>query len=182
MNVYELDQFPEYQALRESTVADVEVFWGFNGTPKAAAWIPAEVTLFRESDFFEGTKPSDFPYLTPGVPVFTPRSLTAVKDLLEPHGEILPLRSEDGVFFAYNITRIVDCLDVANSQVSFFRDGVRIMDVKRYAFFPERIAGIPIFKIPQFPRSEVFVTDEFVQRVRDHGLTGFRFKLRWSSP
>lgn len=181
MNVYELRHESEaYQAIRPFALADFDRLRRFEGRPLKQSWIPARVDLFREATSFHRQIPGDFPYLTAGVPVFTPKSLTTLADLLELHGEILPLQSKDGDFFAYNVTSVIDCLDVPNSQVARFDDG-GIMDVKRYAFVPERLTAIPIFKIPQFPRSDVYVTDEFVKRVKDQGLIGFRFRHLWSS-
>lgn len=54
------------------------------------------------------------------------------------------------------------------------------MHVKSYEFLPERLDGIAIFKLPQFVRNRVYVTDAFVRQVQDRGLTGFRFTLLWS--
>lgn len=182
MKVYELNHESDtYQAIRAHTIADFERFLLFDGAPIGKAWVPVSVKLFREATSFQHERPGDFPYLTAGVPVFTPKSLNALADLLEPHGEILPLQSDDGLFFAYNVTRVIDCLDVDNSQVKRFSDG-DIMHVQQYTFFPERITGIPIFKIPQLSRAYVFVTAEFLRRVEDHALSGFRFKPLWSSP
>ena len=53
------------------------------------------------------------------------------------------------------------------------------MRVLKYAFFGDRLAGATIFKIPQFPRSEVYVTDEFRKLVIDNGLLGFKFINLW---
>lgn len=182
LNVFELSwDVGVYQKLRPHTTTDMKTFWGFDGTSKLPGWAPASVKLFRESDFFQGKLPSEFPYLTAGVPVFTPVALAALEDLLKPHGELLPLQSQDGAFYAYNVTAVVDALDISQSDIKFMEDCSRIVIVNRYAFRQDQLTGIPIFKVPQLRKGRVFVTDEFVQRVNDQGLTGFRFRHLWSS-
>lgn len=53
------------------------------------------------------------------------------------------------------------------------------MSIDRFMFRPDRIRGHPIFKIPQLPRAFVFVTGDFVDRVRVAGLRGFDFQKVW---
>lgn len=53
------------------------------------------------------------------------------------------------------------------------------MRVLKYAFFGDKLGGATIFKIPQFPRSEVYVTDAFRNLVIDNGLLGFKFVDVW---
>ena len=55
-----------------------------------------------------------------------------------------------------------------------------IHHVKRYWFHADRVAGIDIFKLPEFPRYEVYVSDRFVRRVKRAGLHGFWFERLWS--
>ena len=43
----------------------------------------------------------------------------------------------------------------------------------------EKLTGIAIFKIPEF--RNIFVTDQFVERVKSTGLKGFWFPRRWST-
>lgn len=180
MNVYHLDNMVEvYQSLRPASVIDRKTLRTFDGAQKAATWGPTEVRLFRESDFFEGKLPSDFPYLAPGVPVFSATAITVLRDLLEPHGEILSLLCDDGDYLAFNVTRLLDALNLERSQIQYFSDG-SVMDVQQYEFIAERLMGVPIFKLPQLAVSDVFVTDAFVQRVQDCGLTGFLFRPVWS--
>ncbi len=61
-----------------------------------------------------------------------------------------------------------------------FDDG-DILDVQRYAFRPEPVQGLALFKVPQLLRGSLFVGDEFVGAVQAAGLTGPEFTLLWSS-
>jgi hypothetical protein len=185
MNVYELGTPGEtFQFLRADSVEDSDVLGSLIGMPVGDTWVAPSVTLFTESDFFDGTIPSDFPFLMPGVPVFSTKAAAALRDVLEIHGEVLPLSCEDcdgRDYVAFNVTTVIDALDVPRSDVKFFRDGVKVMHVTRYEFIPERLAGVAIFKLPQFVKGRVYVTDAFVQQVNDHGLTGFKFTPVWSN-
>lgn len=181
MKVYHLGHMAnQYQWLRPSSAADMELLNQLaQGTPIGAQWSPAEVVLLRESERFEELLPSDFPCLL-GPPVFSSRAVTILRDLLESGGEFLPLRSKDGELYAYNITNVIDALDLTASDVKFMSDGIRVVSIQRYGFQRDKLVGAAIFRIPQVLRSRVFVTDEFVQRVESHSLTGFRFEPLWS--
>ena len=147
--------------------------------PKKLAhiWRPVPVTgRVRPSN--------DFPCINLLIPAFSHRAVDALRDLLEPNGEILPLDSKSGKFYAYNATTIVDALDKSLSEVIYFSsssspDDVRAMDVEEYAFVPFKVQGVVVFRIPQLG-TEVFVTDVFEQRVRENNLQGFDLQEVWS--
>ena len=112
------------------------------------------------------------------VPVFSATAVDALLDLLEKNGELLPVRYSRKEYMAYNVTRVIDALDERQSTILRFTTG-RIMSITKYAFDPELLINAPIFKIPQLPLAYVFVSDVFVNRVRDKGLTGFSFRPTW---
>lgn len=125
-----------------------------------------------------GKPTSDFPTLGT-VPVFSERALDALLDLLVENGEILPLDCCGEKYFAYNTTRRLDALDEERSILVRFDTG-RIMDVRAYEFFPERLGTAAVFRLPQL-RARSFVTDAFARRIDDAGLTGFGLRQVWSS-
>ncbi len=147
----------------------------FNGRPLAAQWKTARITAADEDD--ATAELPDFALLGI-VPVFSLRGMEALLDILKAAGELLPLRYPRGEYFAFNVTRVVDALDEDESKVQRFADG-SVMSVSRYAFYPERVRDLPIFKIPELPKAYVFVSDAFVQRVADAELVGFHFKPLW---
>lgn len=61
------------------------------------------------------------------------------------------------------------------------RDGKRIMTFKKYAFLPDVIENVSIFKISNEKTRYAFVSDEFKQTVEKNNLSGFQFKLVWNS-
>ena len=99
--------------------------------------------------------------------------------MLTGNGELLPLSCGEGEYYAFNVTTSIDALDESNSEVERFESSGRIMLVLKYAFFGVRLSGATIFKIPQFPRTHVYVTDKFRKIVINNHLTGFDFVNLW---
>ena len=85
----------------------------------------------------------------------------------------MPLKSKDGEYYAYNVTNVVDALDMDKSDLKLFSDG-DVMDITQYVFHEHLLLNELIFKIPQ-KKALVYVTDAFVKRVRDEELLGFHF-------
>ena len=148
-----------------------------------ATWKPRRVVYWNE-DVPEGDFPSFEPML-----VFTRQALDALRDLLDPNGEFLPLESHVREFHAYKVLRFVDGLDLEQSVIDWWpqlkKDAGKprvVRDVKRFVFHDSAIADATIFKVPQMSMSHVFVTDSFVQRVNDARLTGFLFHQLWPPP
>jgi hypothetical protein len=103
-------------------------------------------------------------------------------DLLEPNGELLPLESEKGEYYFYNITTVVDALNVKKSDCCFWCDPpTYALDIDYFAFHEEKLAGLSIFRIIDYPILAI-VTDQFVRRVREAGLNGFDFPKIWPFP
>lgn len=137
-----------------------------------SGWIPIEVI---------GNVPTqqDFACLS-CVPVFSQRACDLLHDLLEPSGELLPLQSAaKQSYFVYNIRRIADVLDAANSDCSFFSGAIlRASNIRHFSFFSERLDGLSIFRIREKPVMTI-VSDDFVRRVVDADLQGFSFTKIW---
>lgn len=72
----------------------------------------------------------------------------------------------------------MNALNQENSDLKRFKDG-GVMRIVRYEFQPELVRTGTIFKIPE-ERGRIYVTDKFVQRVKDLELTGFEFEHVWS--
>jgi hypothetical protein len=115
----------------------------------------------------------------PGVmlePAFSERAVNALRELLEPNGEILPLRTPTkGRYYAFNITTIAEALDLKKSKLE------TLADCSRFEFIPKNLKGLSIFILRELPM-EAFVTETFVRRVREHGLNGFVFLKVWPVP
>ncbi len=81
-------------------------------------------------------------------------------------------RSSGERVLLYNVTCVLDALDEQGSKIVRFDDG-GILTVEKYEFLRKVVAENEIFKLPG-RSSPVFVTDDFVERVRQSGLRGCR--------
>lgn len=124
---------------------------------------------------------NDYPCVD-AYPAFSRRASHALRDFLEPNGEGLPLESERGEFYYYNVTTVVDALDLRKSKINFWPDWpMTAQSIDRFEFRPDKLKGLSIFRIVDWPMP-VLVTREFVNRVHDAGLNGFRFRQVWPLP
>lgn len=194
--IYEVTGSNDYQWLAYAPDEDLSFAedW-FRGRPIGPAWRPQAV-FFGDTPVHRHPR-ADLNSLGAGIPVFSRRAVEQLRDLLEPNGEILPLayardfsrRRGNGWFrtrplvpeeplFAFNVTRVVDALDAEHSDIVQFGDR-RVMVIRRPAFRAERLAGLVLFKVPEWPVA-TYLTEEFMRRAGEAGLTGLSFaELRW---
>jgi len=125
-------------------------------------------------------KDNDYPCVV-NCPAFSRRAVDALRDYLEPNGEILPLKSAVGEYYAYNTTTIADSLDVKKSRVRWSVEPITAYRVEHFKFFPDKLANHTIFLIPEMP-SDPLVTSEFVARAHLKGLNGMHFVKVWPLP
>ncbi len=193
MAVWKLDRaINEYKSLHLADVVAgneeglLDFAYSFHGDkPLSATWIPPRV-VYLESSEPEG----DFPYFWGAeCPVFTPRSLNALRELIAPFGEFLPLSSTDGEFTAFKVLHFIDALDTERSEIKWFPQVKRqlgqpkhVEKINRFAFHEETLRGAVVFRLPQLPLGQVFVVDAFVDRVREAGLKGFSLNQVWPQP
>jgi len=152
----------------------------------AGVWKPVEV-VGRVRSF------NDYPCIRL-IPAFSQKAVEALREFLEPNGEILPLISSVGSYFAYNITTVADVLDLKRSNIIWDDDTKEdllvhfkgrtyytVTLIRRYEFIAERLDGLTIFRIPE-ERSDAYVTEPFVARARECGLQGMNFIKVWPLP
>lgn len=177
MNIWILDSdVDSFENLMPNEERDSEILRSFNGEKKQGDWIPLSVKRMYGNRAF-----SNCPGLSPHVPVFDEKAVGILKNLLKNEVEILPLKSDDGIFYAINVTEVLDCIDYENSDYKTFRDRKRIMRFTKYSFNADILKGHCIFKIKDEPLKRPFVSDEFKAVVMKNGLTGFKFELAWDS-
>jgi hypothetical protein len=151
------------------------------GRPLPEPWVPVAVRPFTRHPDDEGKALTDFPPMGFSVPVFSERAVDALRDLLAPHGEFLPLAGLP--YVAFNVGHVIDALDEDRSK--FTRIAAQgdqpgfIAQVTRFALRPEALGDVPIFRLASIPESEPFVTEAFRERARDAGLTGIRLEPVW---
>ncbi len=149
---------------------------------KGRAWtVTRMASMWKPQPVLGRVQPhNDFPCVNLTVPAFSRRAIDALRDFLEPNGELLPLISSVGEYYAYNITTVVDILDHERSEIKWYDEKHDIaLRILRYECYPKRMIGLSIFRVVEKPASP-FVHQVFVDRVKQHGLRGFRFKCLWS--
>jgi hypothetical protein len=116
------------------------------------------------------------------VPAFSRRAVDALRDLLEPNGELLPLLSHVGEYYAYNVTTVVDVLDRDASEIEWLdKSHLLAFHIKNYVCMDSRMNGLSIFRIVE-KTGETYVSQPFVDRVCEKGLQGFHFAKLWPLP
>lgn len=116
------------------------------------------------------------------IPIFSKRAVQALAPYLTTNVELLPLQHPTWNFYAVNVTRLIDGLDYEHSVIEYLEEHPTVIkNVSRFAFKKDVILDYPIFKIPEYKRLRVFVTDAFKEAVEANGLKGFEFRLLWDS-
>jgi hypothetical protein len=174
MTVYLLKADYRYQGLvPPPDPAMIDVMQRFDGTPIGKSW--EVVTVEVDDDEPTDLPVGDFSLLGSHLPVFSRRAVELLRKDLEQHGELLKVACDCGEYYAYNVTTLIDALNVEDSDIHYFAPG-RIMRVRRYSLYLDRLQDALIFKLPQVPLLNVFVTDRFVDLIEPTGLTGFHFE------
>lgn len=173
--IYEPLNVDGYECVNACDPRDYEVFHGLDGSPRAKDWRPIRVRRMRPDDL-QTFKPSDFPWLDSHALVMRRTAIAALGDILETHGEVLPLATDDDIeLFVFNV-RTVDALDEERSSIMRFPDTNRIMWIKKAIFIPSKIRDLDLFALPHRGTS-TYVSDRFVSRVESSGLRGLTFTL-----
>ncbi|MES2788521.1 MAG: DUF1629 domain-containing protein [Planctomycetota bacterium] len=163
---------------------DDDITPGYERTDTNRVWKPASLSKVWKPVEVEGRVSAfqDFPGVDMVFPAFSRRACDVLRDLLEPNGELLPLVSNVGEYFFYNITQVVDILDYPNSisDLLFERPGTT-EPIEYFAFQEKRMKGLSIFRLQELPMWTL-VSNEFVERVYTHGLNGFHFTKLWPFP
>src|SRR5262249_61327804 len=105
---------------------------------------------------------TDSPSITLSRPAFTRRAVDLLRDVLEPNGELLPVRHRIGTYYFYNCTRMVSAADLTRSDVIRL-DGGLITRTNGLVFIDERLDGLTLFK-ECTQLAQIFCTQAFVDR------------------
>ncbi len=150
-----------------------------DGTPRQDTWRSPPMRLVHED---QGKKlaESDCPWLGSHALVFRRNAISGLESVLREYGELLPLACSETNLVVFNATRVIDALDERASGIMRFSND-RIMRITRYAFRPEVIAGVGIFKLPSLRVSPTFVNEDFVKAWKAARLRGLVFNKVWSA-
>lgn len=156
---------------------DLRRLRGWDGSPRSDGWDPIPMVLVT-ADHRGELEPTDFPATGSLALALSARAADALDEMLRAHGELLPLQLDQGEFYAFNTTAVLDALDMERSELRRFASSGRLMNIERYAFIPAELAKAPIFRL-SVRRQDELVTDSFVQRVHAAGLSGFDTRTLW---
>jgi hypothetical protein len=87
---------------------------------------------------------------------------------------LLPAKLNDAEYFFLKPSKTLSCLDLAKSEVVYFRNNpTRIKAIKRYAFKKQMISDSLLFSIPDIPG--LFATPFIRESVVRSGILGVQF-------
>lgn len=175
MKVWILDcDVNNYNSLKFKNGFDLDLIHSFQGESKKDTWRSPKFERMNNRPF------SNSPGLSSHIPVMDEEAVNVLNRMIEENAELLPLDCPCGTFFAVNVVRVLDCLDLNKSEFKSFSDG-RIMRMIKYSFFEEKINEINLFKVKGLELKRPFVSDRFKKAVEDNHLKGFVFTLAWDS-
>ncbi len=157
-----------------------ETFRLLDGSPRASTWKPLRVRRLRASRR-DGFRASDAPYACmSSILIFRRSAIDALHDILDAHGELLPLEDEGGVeLYAYN-PRAIDALDQVLSRGPRDENG-KLEAATRPVFIPSLVEGVDVFRLDVERAGEIYLSERFVQRWKQAKLKGLDFTLVWDS-
>lgn len=153
---------------------------GFTGTPMRASW---ETLAHHFED--ASSHRTDFVALMSGALAFDGRALAEFSELFRSVGEILELNVNGEPYYALNVLRSVDALDLTRSGAKLYPHGT-LRSLEQHVFLPEVVRAETIFRVPQL-RTSLFVvagldrSRDFHRRYNEGGYTGLRFKGVWQA-
>lgn len=106
--------------------------------------------------------------------IFSEKAIDELSDILLPRGEVLDIMtdSQEKKFFGYYPTNpLKNCFDREKSVYREYPNGLMI---RKHSLIKDNIEDEYLFTIEE-DISSVFVTDKFVERVKNSGLVGFDF-------
>lgn len=160
----------------------IEDFQGSD--PEKPPWKPPVLAkVWKRPKVVGNVRPfNDYPCLGLLEPVFSEKAVNCLRPILEPNGELLPLDSDLGNYWLFNVHTICTALDVKRSKVAWWGLGrPDAIDIKWFAFNEQKLRGLTIFKLREWT-TPVFVTQAFRDRVEECGLNGFHFVKVWPYP
>lgn len=122
----------------------------FNGRSLINEWKPIKVERIRsKEDECKMLGDSPFAVQVGGLPVLSKRAVNVLEPILKGHAEFLPLICKEGDFYAVNVTTVLNATNWEKAKAIPFKktNTNKIMRFEKYAFLPEIVKDIPIFRL-----------------------------------
>jgi hypothetical protein len=170
MQLNEFTHTTGYEILTCIDGVDYERFHELNGSSRRATWKPIRVRRDRFSRR-QAFRPSDAPWgASSDILVFRRSAVDALHDILETHGELLPLEDEGVVeLYAFN-PRARDCFDQVLSKGPRDDDG-RLEGATYPIFIPSVVEGVELHSSKFLARLDSFywrASKRVLNRDRSH--------------
>ncbi len=110
--------------------------------------------------------------------ILSPKAYLSLKDLLHSHGELLPIKCNDEVFYIFN------CLDLAKANESLSKQKLfkgDVVGIEKLIFDDENIEGKCVFKTKYTNCLDIFCNQEFKDAVLKYDLNGIVFNENLAS-
>jgi hypothetical protein len=148
------------------------------GPSRKDSWKPILVQSHRVSRR-TGFKVADLPF-TYSALYLRPSAIAILQDVLDAHGELLPLATVDGSeMYVFNPRFVIDAIDRERSTLEYVPESTAVW-VRKYVFKASAIGDLEIFH-DTFSYNMTYFTDRFVERVKKAKLKGTDFIKLWSS-
>ena len=151
--------------------------------PMSADWEPRKLnSVWRPLHVVGHVAPfNDYPCIGIATPVFSRRAVDALGEFLTANGELLPLVTDVGEYYAFNLLTKVDALDLKKSRLRR-GDTTKIATwIDYYWFKKAKLKNCSIFRIRE-ANTTFFVTNQFKDRAEAAGLNGLHFIPVWPLP
>ncbi|MEX2114858.1 MAG: DUF1629 domain-containing protein [Pirellulales bacterium] len=183
MKIYEFDS-ADNQAYLHATDDVIDQCRPEPPRPIGMEWSPPTCEIVGRDEFRSFLPKTDFPKLIIATAVLSARAVERLRPALDSCGEILPiyLSNDRDVVYLFNVTRIINSVDMKRSQFQRFPSG-RIAKCEHLVFDPDMIPDDALFfKNTQMgPVTEIYATEAAVTLVKNARLTGYEFRPVWTN-
>ena len=138
----------------------------------------------EQIELVEGENKTDCPkfWSASGTPLLSKNATEVLCESLGDDVELIPVQCGDEIYFIVNVLSALDAIDSEKSVFRKLATGL-VVGLEEYILIPEVIKNHSIFKLMLNDRimtTEVFVNEEFKDKVESNKLKGFKFVEVWS--
>jgi hypothetical protein len=103
--------------------------------------------------------------------IMSQKAVDTLRPLIQASVELLPYKTEVGLYYLVNVLDEGDYLDRAQTECDRILPNGLCAGITRFVFDANKLKGKHIFRIPDRPTTR-FISGEFVAMCRQHGLQG----------
>lgn len=127
---------------------------------------------------------ADFPSNTSGMFIVNKNAKDALKKVVAPYGQFLPLECKEDELYILNVYHVIDCVNLERSEI-LFRESLDPSRpnpfIESYEFDQDKIGDSLIFRLPYERETAIYFQGGLIDEIQKLGLTGFAYSCIWSS-